>query len=106
MSKNLHFDRFLLSIACKVSARKVQKSYLSWYWGVVQEKLAFLKKIAWEIWWSLLRALGSIKIYTLMSNFCQKYVMFEVKKIQRSCVMKNDLCFQEQDKEFYDFLYN
>ena len=41
-----------------------------------------------------------------MSYFCQKYVMFEVKRIQRGCGMKNDLCFQEQDKEFYDFLYN
>ena len=32
--------------------------------------------------------------------------MFEVKRIQRGCGMKNGLCFQEQDKEFYDFLYN
>ena len=28
-SKNLHFDRVLLSIVYKVSAKKVQKSYLS-----------------------------------------------------------------------------
>ena len=28
-SKNLLFDVLLLSIACKVSAKKVQKSYLS-----------------------------------------------------------------------------
>ena len=28
-SKNLHFDVLLLSIAYKVSAKKVQKSYLS-----------------------------------------------------------------------------
>ena len=46
ISKNLHFDRFLLSIAYKVSARKVQKSYLSWYWRVVQtsRKTGFFKK--------------------------------------------------------------
>ena len=30
-SENLHFDVLLLSIAYKVSAKKVQKSYLSWH---------------------------------------------------------------------------
>ena len=28
-SKTLHFDALVLSITCKVSAKKVQKSYLS-----------------------------------------------------------------------------
>ena len=28
-SENLHFDVLLLSIACKVSAKKVKKNYLS-----------------------------------------------------------------------------
>ena len=28
-SENVHFDVLLLSIACKVSAKKVQKNYLS-----------------------------------------------------------------------------
>ena len=35
-SENLHFDVLLLSIAYKVSAKKVQKSYLSLHWRVVQ----------------------------------------------------------------------
>ena len=30
-SENLHFDVLLLSIAYKVSAKKVRKSYLSWH---------------------------------------------------------------------------
>ena len=29
-SGSLHFDVLLLSIACKVSAKKVKKNYLSW----------------------------------------------------------------------------
>ena len=30
--KNLHFGVLLLSVAYKVSAKKVQKNYLSWHW--------------------------------------------------------------------------
>ena len=29
---NLYFDRFLLLKVYKISAKKVQKSYVSWYW--------------------------------------------------------------------------
>ena len=35
-SENLHFDVLLLSIAYKVSAKEMQKSYLSWHWRVIQ----------------------------------------------------------------------
>ena len=35
-SENLHFDVLLLSIAYKVSAKKVQKNYLSWHWKKIQ----------------------------------------------------------------------
>ena len=35
-SESLHFDVLLFSIAYKVSAEKVQKNYLSWYWKKIQ----------------------------------------------------------------------
>ena len=35
-SKILHFGGLLLQISCKVSAKKVQKTYLSWHWRVMQ----------------------------------------------------------------------
>ena len=35
-SEHLHFDVLLLSIAYKVSAKKVKKNYLSWHWRVIQ----------------------------------------------------------------------
>ena len=35
-SENSHFDVLLLSIAYKVSAKKVPKSYLSWHWRMIQ----------------------------------------------------------------------
>ena len=51
-SENLHFDVLLLSRAYNVSAKKVQKNYPSWHWGVIQtlKKTDFLFE-TWEIWW-------------------------------------------------------
>ena len=36
MSENLHFDRIFLSKAYKDLDEKVQKSYVSWHWRVMQ----------------------------------------------------------------------
>ena len=43
------------------------------------------------------------KNFTSIGSFCPKYTRFELKKIQRSCVVKNDLWFQKQYKEFGEF---
>ena len=58
-SENLHFDVLLLSIAYKVSAKKVQ-NHPSWHW-----KNVHTLKNNW-------------KIGTLMGYFHRKYVMFEL----------------------------
>ena len=82
-SENLHFDVLLLSIAYKVSAKKVQKNYLSWHWKEIQtlkKNWLFVWKMTWGIWWTLTRAVESLKICTLMGYFCRKCVMFELKK--------------------------
>ena len=82
-SENLHFDMLLLSIACKVSGKNVQKSYLLWPWTVTQtlnKKSFFVWKMTWEIWLTLTRAVENLKICTLMGYFCQKYIMFELKQ--------------------------
>ena len=34
--ENSHFNELRLSIAYKVSAKKVQKSYLSWHWRAIE----------------------------------------------------------------------
>ena len=81
-SENLHFDVLLLSMAYKVSAKKVQKSYLSLQWRVIQtlnKKSFFVWKMKREIWWILIQAVENLKICTLMAYFCQKYVMFELR---------------------------
>ena len=81
-SENLHFDGLLLSIVYKVSAKKVQKSYLLWHWRVIQtmkKNSLFVWKMTWEIWWILTRAVKNLKICTSMGYLCQKYVMLELK---------------------------
>ena len=85
-SESLHFDLLLFSIAYKVSSKKVQKNYLSWHWKKIQ---IFVWNMTWENWWTLTRAVESLKTCTLMGYFCRKYVMFEQKKW--NCVVKNDL---------------
>ena len=90
-SENLHFDVLLLSIAYKVSAKKVQKGYLSWHWRVIQtlkKNSLFVWKMTWEIWWILTWTVENLKICTLMGYFCQKYVMFELKNTDELCCEK------------------
>ena len=86
-SENLHFDRLLLSKGYKVLDEKVQKSYLSWHWRMMQslnKNWLLVPKMTRGIWRTLTRAVESLKICTLMDYFCQKCVMFELKKYRRS----------------------
>ena len=48
-SENLHFGVLLLSIAYKVSAKKVQKNYLSWHW-IKRSKLWRKTDFLFEKW--------------------------------------------------------
>ena len=87
-SEHLHLDVLLLSIAYKVSAKKVQKNYLSWHWKEIQtlkKNWLFVWKMTWGIWWTLTRAVESLKICTLMGYFCRKCVMFELKNTEELC---------------------
>ena len=87
-SENLHFDVLLLSIAYKVSAKKVQKNDLSWHLKKdpnFEEKLSFVWKMTWRIWWTLTCAVESLRISTLMGYFCRKYIMFELKNTEALC---------------------
>ena len=82
-SESLLFDVLLSSIAYEVSAKKLQKNYLSWHWKKIQtfrKNWLFVWKMTWEIWWTLTRAVESLKVFTLMGYFCRKCIMFEFKK--------------------------
>ena len=106
-SGNLQFDLLLLPIAHKVSAWKVQKNYLSWHWKKIQtvkKSWLFIWKMTWGIWRILTWAVESLKICTLTSYFCRKYVMFGLKRY-RGVVLwkmtygfKNDISGQKPIK--------
>ena len=100
-SENLHFDVLLLSIAYKVSAKKVQKNYLSWHWKKIQtlkKNWLFIWKMTWGIWWTLTWAVEKSENLHFDGLLLWKVCNVWAKKIQRSCVVKNDLWFQKWHK--------
>ena len=71
--KHLHFDWFLLCKLFNIWPKKVQRSYLSWHWRVMQnlkKNWLVVWKMTWEIWQIFTRALESVKISILMGSFC------------------------------------
>ena len=70
----LHFGRFLLQKSYKVSAKKVQKTYLSWHWRVMQslkKNWLVVSYMTWEIWWNFTERLKSPKISLWWTIFVQ-----------------------------------
>ena len=113
-SGNLHFDGLLLSKAYKDLDEKVQKSYVSWHWRVMQslkKNWLLVPKMTWGIWWILMRAVASLEICTLMYNFCQKHIKFEPKQYRRIIShdtgkrskfwRKTDFLFEKWHEEFW-----
>ena len=52
--------------------------------------------MTWGIWWILTQTMESLKICTLMGYFCQKYVMFELKKYRRVVLWKITFGFKNE----------
>ena len=72
---NFHFDWFLLCRVFNVWWKKVQTSYLSWQWKVMQnltKNWLVVWKMTWEIWQIFTKGLKTVKIWTLMGSFCPK----------------------------------
>ena len=73
--KNFHFNGLLLNKVYIVWAKKVQRSYLSWHWRVIQnlkKNSLVVWKMTWGIWQIFTRSLESVKIGTLMRSFGPK----------------------------------
>ena len=109
---NLYPDRLLLLKVYKISAAKVQRSYVSWYWRVIQnlkKKLFVVSKMT-RIWWILIWALKNLKNLHLYWSILWKVYNVWPKKEQRSYlwwhwrVMQNwrktDLWFGKWHEEF------
>ena len=86
-SEILHFGGFLLSKSYKVSARKVQKSYLSWHWRVMQssrKNWLVVSNMTWGISWIFTQQLKSLKVFYFDELFLSKLYKVWATKIQRS----------------------
>ena len=73
--KNLHFDWSFSYKVYNVWPKKVQKSYLSWHWRVMQNlkrNWLVVWKMTWEIWQNFTRTVESVKIVTLMGSCSPK----------------------------------
>ena len=86
ISQNLCFDRFFVLKVYKISAKKVQRTYVSWYWRVMQNlkkkpDLLFQKWQEFGGFWSEHSKVS--KICSLISPFCVKYITWP-KTVQRS----------------------
>ena len=100
MSENLYFDGLLQSKAFKVLGEKANKSYVSWHWRVMQslkKNWLLVPKMTWRTWWTLMWAVASLKICTLM---CYLSIAYKVsaKKVHQSYLMalKSDPNFEEK----------
>ena len=90
-SKNLHFDGLLLSKAFAVLDEKVQKSYFSWRWRVIQsltKSWVLVPKMTWEIEWILMWAVASLKICNLMLILSKVHCLWAKKSTEELCVIK------------------
>ena len=86
VSPNFYFDRLLLLQAYKISDKKVQRSYVSWYWRVMQnlKKNQFVVSKMTRIWWILIWALKSLKnLHFDWSLSCKVHNVWP-KKVLRS----------------------
>ena len=101
-SENLHFDEFFLHKADKILDEKVHKSYVFWYWRVMQslrKNWLLFPKMTWGSWWILMPAVASLKILILIGvNYLESILCFSRKSTEELCVitLKNDAIFKEK----------
>ena len=84
---NFDLSTRLLNKVYIVWAKKVQRSYLSWHWRVIQNlerNRLVVSKLPWGIWQILTRALETLKSSHFSGLLLNKvYILFELKKVQR-----------------------
>ena len=114
--QNLHFHLLLFWKVFNIWPKKVQRSYLSWYWRVMQnlkKNWLVVWKMTWGIWQIFTRALESLKIGILMGSFNPKLKKYDLKIDRRVICHDNeewrkilrgiDLPFQNWYEEFDEF---
>ena len=83
-SKNFTLMGYFCPKYMRFELKKIQRSYLSWQWTVMQNlnnpDLA-VSKMAWGIGWTFTGAPKSLKNCTLMSCFWPKHIMFQLENV-------------------------
>ena len=81
-------DKLLLLKVYKISAKKVERYYVSWHWRMMQilkRNWLVVLKLAWVIWQILTQALNSLKNLHFNRLLLTKvYNVWAKKKVQRS----------------------
>ena len=111
----MYFDKILLLKVYKISAKNVQRSYVSWYWRVIQnlKKNRFVVSKMTTIWSILIQALESLwNMHFHWSLSCKVYNIWP-KKVLRSIFYdteeswkvwrKTDLWFGKWHEKFNKF---
>ena len=86
ISPNLYFGRLLFWKYIQFQLKKVQRSYASWYWRLMQNlnKNRFVVSKLTRIWWILIRVLKSLQnLHFDWSIYCKVYNLWP-KKVLRS----------------------
>ena len=92
-SGNLHFDVLFLPMLQRwIISHDTEKRSKVW------QKTDFLFE-KWH-WWTLNWAVESLKTCTLMSYFCRKYVMFELKRYRGVMLWKKTYGFKNDISNF------
>ena len=80
--RNLHFNWLLLTKVYNAWAKKVQLSYISWHYSMMQnfiENWLVFWEMPWGLWQIFTRPRKMFKIGTFMTSFCLKLKIYELK---------------------------
>ena len=89
ISPNLYFDRLLLLKVYKISAKKLQRSYVSWYWKKMQnlKKNRFIAS-KWQKFGEFSSGHSKIsKICPFIVSLCANYITFDLKSTEEFSFM-------------------
>ena len=102
ISPNLYLDRLLLLKVYKISAKKVQRSCVSWHWRLMKnlKKNWFVVSKLTRIWWVFIRALKSLKNLHFHWVLAWKVSNIWSKKVQRSYLSWHSRVMQNLKKNW------
>ena len=100
ISPSLHFDKLLFLKVYKISAKKVQRSCVSWHWRVMRnlkKNWSVVSKMT-RIWWIFTWALEE----SLQNLHLDWFLLCKVNNMLGSNIIKFLMSFQNWHKKFDD----